>query len=94
MRRTLIQSVLFASLLILVYYGVQMGMGYFMTLQYVPEAFDNISSVESLQSSVSFGSIARPYSFTVELLGLLVIGMAVFIAGKFLIIRMKGYFTK
>ena len=93
MRRTLIQSVLFAILLILVYYGVQMGRGYFMTLQYVPEAFDNISSVD-LQSSVTFGSIARPYSFTVELLGLLVIGMAVFIAGKFLIIRMKGYFTK
>ncbi|MBU5444885.1 hypothetical protein [Paenibacillus sp. MSJ-34] len=85
--KTIVQSVIFSLLLIVVYYGVQIGIGYYMTLHYVPDIVDSYAQVGYLQHQVSFGVIrGNP---DLEFAALFVGGCAAFILLKTLWLRTK-----
>ena len=90
MKRTIIQSILFACLLIVVFYSVRIAWGYYSARDTVPDTIDNYTSVEYLQQHVGLGVIFSPLDVIMEIFMLLAIGMIIFIAGKFIIKKSKG----
>lgn len=80
MKRTIIQSLVFSLILIVIYYGIQIARGYIMTINYVP--------VDYLEHKTSFGLI-NPYWILTELIGLMVIGIIIFVGVKVLVLRIK-----
>lgn len=90
MKRTLIQAVIFSIVLILVYFGVQIARGVYNTVNYTPDIINSYQSVDYLQNEVSFGIVWSPYGLVLELLGLIIFGMIVFISAKFVLKKIKN----
>jgi hypothetical protein len=55
MKKTIFPSIAFSLILVIIYYGVQIGWGYYMTLNYVPDIINSYKSVDHLQQTISFG---------------------------------------
>jgi hypothetical protein len=79
MKRKIIQAMLFSALLIIIYYGIQVGYGYYLTLIHVPDIINSYQAVNYLQQEISFGSTNRKYTWLTELIGLFVIGILIFV---------------
>jgi hypothetical protein len=88
MKKTIFQSIAFSLILVIIYYGVQIGWGYYMTLNYVPDIINSYKSVDHLQQTISFG-VNRPIGMVSEVLVLMTLGILVFITGKFVIKKYK-----
>ncbi|MDF2963969.1 MAG: hypothetical protein K0S39_5704 [Paenibacillus sp.] len=89
MMRTVVQSALFSIVLIIIYYGIQIGYGYYKTLNYVPDIMSSYDSVDYLQHKVAFGTRVRPFGFFGEFVVLLGSGIIIFTIGKFILKRIK-----
>lgn len=89
MKKTVLQALLFAVLVIIIYYAVQIGIGMYLTMTYVPDIAGHYSSVDYLQRKVSFGVIYSGFSVAVELVLLIAAAMALFIGGKLLLNKIR-----
>ncbi|WP_028552644.1 hypothetical protein [Paenibacillus sp. UNC451MF] len=82
MKRSLIQAAMFSILFTVAYYAVQIGLGMYHTIKYVPAIVESYSSSTVLQSSVSFGAAPSSWSGSAEVGLLLVSGIVLFLLCK------------
>lgn len=55
-KRCIIESFVFSAIFFVIYYAIQIVRGYFLSIAWVPNMQDSNQTMESLQSSASFGS--------------------------------------
>lgn len=84
MKRNILQSLLFSIILVILYVGMKVGIGYYKTLHYTPDIVAAYESVDYLQHEVKFGYLGSTYGL-IEMAGVLLLGMVVYIMGKLLV---------
>ncbi|WP_282942083.1 hypothetical protein [Paenibacillus sp. RC67] len=94
MKGSLIQAALFSVLFTVAYYAVQMGIGMYQTMMYVPAIVESYSSSTVLQSSISFGAASSSWSGTAEVGMLLLSGMVLFALFKLIFNRIRQSLKK
>ncbi|MBD0384459.1 hypothetical protein [Paenibacillus sedimenti] len=82
MKRTIIQSIIFSIIFTVLYFGVQVGLGAYQTLNYVPDIINAYQPVDNLEHKVAFGYTTRPFGIIGEITISVLIGMSIFILGK------------
>ncbi|BFT71680.1 hypothetical protein [Paenibacillus sp. P36] len=87
MKRKIFRSLIFAIILVIVYYAFQMLMGVYLTWKYVPDILDSYSAIDTFGSNqVAFGVKETPVEMVAEIIIIMVIGVVTYFSG--------GYVTK
>ncbi|MBD8496944.1 hypothetical protein [Paenibacillus arenosi] len=82
MKRTLLQAFLFSIAICLLYFVIQIAMGMYNTITYVPDIEKHYETVEYVSQEVSIGATGGVVGTIVPIGIILVVGMIGFIAGK------------
>ncbi|TVX94093.1 hypothetical protein [Paenibacillus agilis] len=83
MKRTLLQAFLFSSVICIVYFVIQIAIGMYNTITYVPDIEKQYENVEYLAQEVSIGATGGIVGTIVPIAIVLAVSMISFVAGKF-----------
>ncbi|MCY9661999.1 hypothetical protein P5G65_27430 [Paenibacillus chondroitinus] len=83
MKRKIVRSLIFAIILVFVYYAFQMLMGVYLTWKYVPDILDSYSAIEAFGShQVAFGVKAASVEVVAEIIIIMAIGVVTYFSGS------------
>ncbi|NOU98991.1 hypothetical protein [Paenibacillus planticolens] len=83
MRKMMFRSLIFAILLVIGYYAVQVFWGYYITLKYVPDISNSSSAIDFGSHKVEFGIKASPLNVISEIMIIMAIGVVIYISGSY-----------
>lgn len=78
MKRPIFRALTVGIIFIFTYYVIQVLRGMYLTYNYVPDITESYNSVDYLQHKVSFGISLDPLRILIEVLGLLLLGIALY----------------
>jgi quinol-cytochrome oxidoreductase complex cytochrome b subunit len=84
MKKPFFRALVVGLIFVFVFYAFQIIQGMYLTMNYVPNIVETYESVDYLQHKVTFGYISSPMWRTIEILGLMLLGIIVFYTGKVL----------
>ncbi|WP_054024999.1 hypothetical protein [Bacillus sp. FJAT-28004] len=84
MKKPFIRALVLGLIFVFVFYAFQMLQGLYLTLNYVPDIVETYESDDYLQQKVAFGYVLSPVWRTLEILGLMLLGIIVYYAGRIL----------
>ncbi|WP_367618538.1 hypothetical protein [Paenibacillus andongensis] len=84
MKKPFFRALVVGLIFVFVFYAFQIIQGMYLTMNYVPNIVETYESVDYLQHNVTFGYISSPMWRTIEILGLMLLGIIVFYTGKVL----------
>lgn len=82
MKKPLIRGMIVGLIFVMVYYAFQIVQGIYLSMNYVPDVIESYETVDYLQHKVAFGSVSSPLWTTIEILGLMLLGIIVYYAGR------------
>ncbi|MBA2940094.1 hypothetical protein HZF08_17410 [Paenibacillus sp. CGMCC 1.16610] len=91
MKRKIFRSLIFAIILVIVYYAFQMLMGVYLTWKYVPDILDSYSAIDTFGShQVAFGVKAAPVEVVAEVIIIMVIGVVTYFSGSYVTKKIRN----
>ncbi|MGO4272715.1 hypothetical protein AB4Z22_23225 [Paenibacillus sp. TAF58] len=84
MKKQFFRALVVGLIFVFVFFTFEIIQGMYLTMNYVPDIVETYESIDYLQHKVSFGYISSPMLRTIEILGLLLLGIIVFYTGKIL----------
>lgn len=82
MKKHFFRAIVVGLVFVFVFYAFQILQGMYLTMKYVPDIVDSYESVDYLQHKVAFGISSSPMWRTVEILGLMLLGIVVYYTWK------------
>lgn len=87
--KTIVRALATGILFVVVYYVVQVIRGMYLTTTAVPDIVAAYESVDYLESSTSIGYVFSPQWIVLEVGGLIVLGVAVYLIGRAVRMRLS-----
>jgi quinol-cytochrome oxidoreductase complex cytochrome b subunit len=84
MKKTFFRALILGLIFVFVYYLIQIIQGMYLTMNYAPNIAEKYESVDVLQHIVTFGHVSSPMWRTIEVSGLMLLGIVVYYTGKLL----------
>ncbi len=84
MKKLFFRALIVGLIFVFVYYAFQIIQGMYLTMNYVPDIVEKYESVDYLQYKVTFGHVSNPLWRTIEVSGLMLLGIVVYYTGRIL----------
>lgn len=84
MNKTFIRALVLGLLFVVIYYLIQIIKGMYFTMNYIPNMQGKYESIDLLSSTSNFGDAHSPLWRTIEVVGMMLLGIVVYYTGKLL----------
>ncbi|SFS76011.1 hypothetical protein [Paenibacillus sp. BC26] len=82
MKKSFFQALIVGLIFVFVYFAFQIIQGIYLTMNNIPDIVEKYKSVDSMQHRVTFGHIGNPFWRTLEVSGMLLLGIGVYYTVK------------